>query len=83
MTGSVDDVDFVAVVEDRGLLGGDGDAAFVLLVARVHNEGLAHFCLVVAKSVGLLKKAVDERGFAVVDVRDDGDVSDFVLVHSG
>ena len=83
MARGVNDVDFITVVKDRGLLRRDGDATFMFLVARVHDESLAHFRLVVAESVRLFKKPVDERGFAVVDVGDDGDVSDFVLVHNG
>ena len=83
MAGGVDDVDFVAVVEDGGLLGGDGNSSFVLLVARVHNESLGHFCLVVAESVGLFKKPVDEGGFAVVDMGDDSNVAYFCLIHKG
>ena len=83
VTWSVDDVDFIAVVKDRGLLRRDGDAAFVFLVARVHNESLRHFRLIVAESVRLFQKPIDERGLAVIDVSNNGDISDFILVHNG
>ena len=33
--------------------------------------------LVLAERAGLLEQAVDERGLAVVDVGDDGDVAQF------
>ena len=82
VAGSVDDVDFLAVVKNRGLLGGDGDTPLVLLIERVHDQGLLHFGLVVAKSVRLLEQAVDQGGFAVVNVSDNGNVADFFWIHS-
>ena len=77
VAGSVNDVDFVAVVENGGLLGGDGDAALVFLVHGVHNQSLGHLGLVGAESVGLLQETINEGGLAVVNVGDDGDVADF------
>ena len=40
-------------------LGSDGNATLALLVATVHYEVLAHFCLVVAKGVALLEQTID------------------------
>ena len=50
---------------------------------RVHHA-LGHL-LVVAEDVGLLQHAVDQRGLAVVDVGDDGDVADVLpcFLHLG
>ena len=78
MTRSVDNINLVAVIKNSGLLRGNSDSPLVLLIARVHNEMLGHFGLIVAKSIGLLQKTIDERGFAVVDVGDDGDVTNFI-----
>ena len=77
VAGSVNDVDFVAVVENGGLLGGDGDAALVFLVHGVHNQSLGHLGLVGAESVRLLQETINEGGLAVVNVGDNSDVADF------
>ena len=59
---------------DRRVLGQDGDAALALELVRVHDalgDGL-----VGAEGAGLAQHGVDQRGLAVVDVGDDGDVAD-------
>ena len=77
VAGGVDDVDAglarLAVPEHRGALGQDGDAALALLVVGVH--GALGRRLVGAEDAGLGEQLVDERGLAVVDVGDDGDVA--------
>ena len=70
----VDDVDVGAVVVDGAVLGEDGDAALALQVVRVHHA-LGHL-LVRGEGAGLAQQLVDERGLAVVDVGDDGDVAE-------
>src|SRR6185436_7361958 len=70
----IDDVDPRALPRHGGALGEDRDAALALEVVRVHRalgDDLAG-----AERAGLLEQAVDERGLAVVDVRDDRDVAD-------
>ena len=57
--GCVDDVYAVVAVLHGRDLGGDGNATLALLVAAVHYEVLAHFCLVIAKGVALLEQAVN------------------------
>ena len=74
VAGRVDDVDARALPGDRGELRQDGDAALALEIVRVHRavgDDLAG-----AELTGLAQEAVDQRGLAVVDVGDDGDVSD-------
>ena len=69
----VDDVEPDAGVVDRRLLGEDRDALLALEVARIHDavdDGLVR-----AEGAGLAQHRVDQRGLAVVDVRDDGDVA--------
>ena len=69
----VDDVDVGAFVLDRAVLRQDRDAALLFEVVRVHHAGID--LLVVAESAGLTQQLVDERGLAVVNVGDDGDVA--------
>ena len=76
VAGGVDDVDLHAAVADRGVLGEDRDALLALEVVRVHDP-LGHV-LVGAEDAGLPEHGVDQRGLAVVDVGDDGDVAQVV-----
>ena len=80
----VDDVDavFLAVGRlpaDRGVLGKDRDAAFLFQVVAVHHPLGGDRAL--AEGAGLLEQLVDEGGFAVVDVGDDGDVAELFDGH--
>ena len=58
----------------RGAFGQDGDAALALLIVGIHGA-LGHV-LVLAHRAGLLQQLVDQRGLAMVDMGDDGDVAD-------
>ena len=58
---------------DGGVLGENRDAALALELVAVHRA-LGH-ALVGAERAALVQQRVDERGLAVVDVRDDGDVA--------
>ena len=78
VAGRVDDVDLAAVEVDGRVLGEDGDAALALELVRVHHA-LGHL-LVGAKGAGLAQHGVDERGLAMVDMGDDGDIA-YRLVH--
>ena len=73
VAGGIDDVDAIALPGDRGVLGQDGDAAFLFLVVAVHHALGQHGAL--AQRARLLQQTVDEGGLAVVDVGDDGDVA--------
>ena len=75
----VHDVDLDRPVADGGVLGHDRDAALAFEVQRIHDA--LHDLLVVAEGAGLPEHAVDERRLAVVDVGDDGDVSNRVFSH--
>ncbi len=74
VAGRIDDVDARAAILDGAVLGEDGDAALALDVVGIH-DALAH-PFVGRKGPRLVQQAVDQRGLAVVDVRDDGDVAD-------
>ena len=79
--GRVDDVDLHVAVPDGGVLGQDRDALLALQVHRVH-DAVGHF-LVGPERAGLAQHGVDEGGLAVVDVRDDRDVSQVVCLGFG
>ena len=76
--GRVDDVDLGRAEADGRVLGEDGDALLALEVHGVH-DALGHV-LVLPKGAGLPEHGVDERGLAVVDVRDDRDVAEVLAV---
>ena len=64
-----------AGVVDRGVLREDRDPLLALEVAGVHDPlGDPGLLLVRGERAGLVEHRVDERGLAVVDVRDDRDV---------
>jgi len=73
VAGRVDDVDVRTFVAHRAVLGQDGDAALALQVVRIHHPFL--HVLVGGKGSRLLQQLVDQRGLAVVDVGDNGDVA--------
>jgi hypothetical protein len=77
--GRVDDVDARAAVFDRAILGQDGDTPLTLDVVRVHDT-LGHLFMG-GEGAGLAQQAVHQRGLAVVDVGDDGDVADRAICH--
>ena len=72
--GRIDDVDAVAVPLDGRVLGQDGDAAFLFERVRVHDALWNDRAGV--KRAGLLQELVDQRGLAMVDMRDDRDVAE-------
>ena len=74
--GGVDDVYLDVLVVDGGVFREDRDAAFALDVPRVHDAG--HSLLVLAVDPALLQHLVDQRSLSVVDVGDDGDISQIV-----
>ena len=69
----VDDVEADAVVVDRRLLGEDRDALLALEVHRVEHP--VDQRLVGPERAGLAQHRVDQRGLAVVDMGDDGDIA--------
>ena len=72
VAGRVDDVQLDVPVAQRGVLGEDRDALLALQIHRVeHPRG---HVLADAKGARLPQHRVDQRGLAVVDVRDDRDV---------
>ena len=60
--------------------GFDGDAALALQVHGVEDL-LVHFAR--GERAGHFQQAVGERGFAVVDVRDDAEIAYELWIHLG
>ena len=73
MARRVDDIDQVVAKPHGGVLGEDGDAAFALEIGVVHHA-LGNL-LIGAERAALPQQCVDERGLAVIDVRDDREIA--------
>jgi hypothetical protein len=69
----VDDVDARLAPHEGGAFGENRDAALALEVVRI--EGTLGDLLVGAEHAGLTQKLIDQRRLAVVDMRDDRDVT--------
>ena len=83
VAGGVDQVELVSFavlgrVHHAHRVGLDGDAAFALQVHGIEDLGLH---LARGQRSGQLQQAVGQRGFAVVDVRDDREIADVSGVH--
>ena len=74
VAGGVDDVDPGALVFHRGRLGEDGDPALTLQVIGIH--GAFGHGLTFAEGARLLQKGIHQRGFAMINVRDDRDIAE-------
>ena len=69
----IDDVDVYALVIDGEILGENRDPPFLFQVVRIHDP--FSDVLVRGEAAGLMQQLIDERGLAVVDVGNDGDVT--------
>ncbi len=81
----VDDVDLGAAHLQGDVLGQDGDAALALQGVGVEDQTVltAHEPVefAVAEQAGLPHHLIDQGGFAVIDVGDNGHVTDIVSFH--
>ena len=76
VTRSIDDVDPITVPLKSGVLGANGDSFFALQIHRIHH---AFFNLLIgAKRARLPQQLIDQRRLAVIDVRNDGDITDLI-----
>ena len=78
MTRRVHDVDLGVAVLDGGVLGQNGDAALPLQVVGVHDA--LHRLLILAVYAALLEHLIHQRCLAVVNVGDNGYVSQFFVL---
>ncbi|CAB4734321.1 unannotated protein [freshwater metagenome] len=74
VAGRVNQIDLDTLPVHRGGLGQDGDAALALLVVRVHDP--VDDCLVRCEGTGGAQKRIHECRLAVIDVRDEGNVTE-------
>ena len=80
VAGGVDDIDLHSVPVDGAVLGRNGDAAFAFKIHLVH-DAVVHM-LVGAKNAALLEQTVNKGGLAVVNVGDNGYVTEgFIVLH--
>lgn len=82
MARGVNDVNLVTIIVDRSLFRGNRNSPLVFLVHTIHDQSLGHFRLIFAKSMRLLQKAVDKGSLPVVDVSDNGNVSNLIFWHN-
>ena len=80
MARGIDDVDLIVFIMDSGILGENGDAALAFEIAGVHHT--VDDRLVFAVHAALLEHLIDQRGLAVVNVRDDCNIPNFILRHT-
>ena len=76
VTRCVNDVDPIAVPLESGVLRANGDSFFALEIHRIHHALLN--LLIGAKRSRLAQQLIDQRGLAVIDVRNDGDVTNLI-----
>ena len=73
MAGGVDDIEPVVLPFDRGAFREDRDPAFALLIVGIHDA--FGDPLVFPEAAGLPQKLVDQGCFAVIDMRDNRDIT--------
>ena len=76
MTRRIDNVDLCILIDDRRIFGEDGDAAFPLQIIGVHHT--LRNLLVRAKNAALLQELIHQGSLPMVDVGNDGDISQVV-----
>jgi len=74
VTGRVDDIDFDPLKRDGNVFGKNGDAPFPFKIVGVEN--LLSGQLGIPELSALPEHTIDERSFAVIDVSDNGNVSE-------
>ncbi|OPZ78303.1 MAG: hypothetical protein BWY77_01536 [bacterium ADurb.Bin431] len=74
MARGVENVDLDPLPADRAVFRRNRDAAFALEIHVIHDALLD--LLVIAEEPALSKHLIDEGGFAVIDMGDDGDIAD-------
>ena len=74
MSGGVYDVDFDVFIMDGSVFGENGNAALAFDVVGIHDA--VNDLLVFPEDTALLEQLIHQCRFAVIDVRDDGDVAD-------
>jgi len=71
--GCIDDIDTVVTPTDRGILGQDGNSAFLFQGIGIHDPLLGGTAG--RQGAGLLQELVDQGRLTVINVGDDGDIA--------
>ena len=79
MTWGVDDIDFCILIKNSGIFGENGDSSFSLNVVGVHDS-LSYF-LIGTEHTALFQKLIDQSGFTMVYMSDDGNISYIFSLH--
>src|SRR6185312_8814050 len=79
VAGRIDDIDLRVAEAQRDVLGQNGDAALAFEIVGVEDAVAAQFAL--AEHAGLTEHLIDQRGLAVIDVGDDGDIAEVRTFH--
>ena len=79
MAGRIYDIDFYAIVINRGIFRHDGDAALFFQIQRIHHAVLDG--LINSKYSCLLQHGVKQRGFAVIDMGNYGNIPYMIFFH--
>jgi len=79
MSRRIDDIDFDAPVFHGRVFCRDRDAALLFQGHRVHHAVFHR--LIGAEDAGLLEHGVEQRGLAVVNMRNDGNISQVFFFH--
>ena len=72
-------VDLYVLISDGGVLGQNGNAALPLQIAGVHHA--VHHGLVLPVHAGLLEHLIHQSGLAMIDVGDNGNISQILISH--
>ena len=80
VAGGIYNIDFYPFIQNRGVFREDGNASFPFQVSRVHHPFLYHLIFVVFTT--LLEHLIHQSCFSVVNVGDDGDISQIFSNHA-
>ena len=78
VSGSIDDVDAMALPLGGGCSRLNRDAAFLLLLHKVHRRGAVMHLADFIRPAGIEQNALGRRGFARIDMGHDADISNFI-----
>ncbi len=73
MAGRINDVDFDALVGDRGIFCQDSDTTLALKLVGIHDERAN--VLIFAENAALLQQSIHQGCFAMINMGDNGDIA--------
>jgi hypothetical protein len=74
MAGSVNNIDLVSAMMNREVFGKNRYAALFFEIIGVHDS--FGDCFVCSEYPGMFQHCIDQRGLAMINMGDDGDVTD-------